>query len=359
MKRIKVGIVGTGRRMTSTHLPILKELEESFEILGFTSRTGKTSKEFESLSGAKYFDSIDSMLSSFNLDLVVCCVPGGSMYDVIKKVVEKRIPVLTETPVLDNKIIHLSMSSGVPIGVFEQWPRLPLELFKKKVYDLVMIQRPLFVKNDCRSFNYHAMAQLRSYLGKNVMPVSAYGTFNVIKTPAFEDNGGNIKEENEVWDLGIVKFSNGAVLSHEFSYHCKTAPFRSVQTLRAYSSDGTITTGKHLSSGDDFQILDFRCLEGTKTRKMDIKVLKNDNGVPIRIWDDVTNVYWKSDFSNTDLDEHQSSIATIYTDMRDVILRKKLGDCLHTCQDGFLDNLLMSAIQQSAQTNSIVNFGGG
>jgi len=45
--------------------------------------------------------------------------------------------------------------------------------------------------------------------------------------------------------------------------------------------------------------------------------------------------------------------------MRDVILRKKLGDCLHTCQDGFLDNLLMSAIQQSAQTNSIVNFGGG
>ena len=36
-----------------------------------------------------------------------------------------------------------------------------------------------------------------------------------------KDNNGSVREENEIWDHGIVRFSNGAILSHDFSYHLR------------------------------------------------------------------------------------------------------------------------------------------
>ena len=50
------------------------------------------------------------------------------------------------------------------IGVLEQWPKLPLEQFKEIIYSSELISRPYMVQNDGRSFDYHAMAQLRKYL---------------------------------------------------------------------------------------------------------------------------------------------------------------------------------------------------
>jgi len=356
-KRVKVGIVGAGKRAETTHLPLLNKLRDLFEVIGFTTRSESTAIKFHNASSLKYFDSISSLVSE-EPELLVCCVSGDAMFDVLSEVLSHGVPVLVETPIADPRLISLESSCNTPMGVFEQWPRLPLEQFKSHLYNLAIFDRPFLVKNDCRSFNYHAVAQLRNYLGRESLPISAYGVINPINTPAFKDNNGSVREENEIWDHGIVRFSNGAILSHDFSYHCKTAPFRSLQTLRAYSKNGTITTGKNFSAGDDFQILDFRCLEGSDTRNMDIRVLRNDSGLPIRIWDEVTKVYWKSEFKNEDLTEQEIAIASIYRDMREVIMENKSSACLYSCRDAYIDYIIMAGIQHSAQTGAVVSFNG-
>ena len=121
------------------------------------------------------------------------------------------------------------------IGVVEQWPFLPLEQFKQSIFNSGLINRPFLVQNDGRSFDYHAIAQLRSYLGMNSRPVYVTGNAVAVKSPLFIDNNGKESDAVDSWDIGTVKFENGSVLVHNFSYLCKTAPYRVMQSLRSYS----------------------------------------------------------------------------------------------------------------------------
>ena len=73
--------------------------------------------------------------------------------------------------------------------------------------------------------------------------------------PKFIDKNGKTREEPEFWDISQVVFNNGAILSHNFSYNCKIAPFRSIQTLRYYSPNGTVISGKKDDKDDDYEIL--------------------------------------------------------------------------------------------------------
>ena len=142
--------------------------------------------------------------------------------------------------------------------------------------------------NDGRSFDYHAIAQMRTYIGRENYPVIATG--NVASTSnitSFIDNDGKQMSSPDVWEIGSITFNNGAVINHSFSYMCKKAPFRTIQSLRGYSKSGTILTGKIDDKNNDYEILDFRVLT------------KNGETVKLNVVYDIVNGVTRSISENT------------------------------------------------------------
>ena len=350
MKKTKVGLVGVGKRIKVFHYEILKKLE--FDLCGCTSKTEKSGKLFEKEFNVNYFNSIKTLIENTKPDFVICAVPQEELASVLEEVVSYNIPAIIETPVSDPEIIKISQKANVPICVLEQWPFLPIELFKQAVFEKGLISRPFLVKNDGRSFNYHAIAQLKGYLTPS-LPISAYGMNIGLETPEFLDQSGKLKKEPELWDIGNVRFENGTVLTHEFSYHCKTAPFRPMQTLRSYSDNGTIVTGKNGPLGDDYDILDFKYLSGKETKVMNVIVERVHKDIaPSKIIDKESGVMWENKFKDLDFSDQQSACAHLFSLMQDVIDGKIESKNLYTCELAYFDSLLMYAIQHSARNGS-------
>ena len=155
----------------------------------------------------------------------------------------------------------------------------------------------MLVMNDGRSFDYHAIAQLRSYIGRDNYPVVATG--NIASTSnmtSFIDNDGKEMSSHDVWEIGSVTFSNGSVVNHSFSYMCKKAPFRTIQSLRGYSKSGSILTGKIDDKNNDYEILDFRVLtKSGETVKLDI-ICDRDGEVTKSISESTYGTLWENKF---------------------------------------------------------------
>lgn len=278
---LRVGLIGAGRRMREQYVTIARSL--GHEIVGFTTRTSSTAMAFSATTGIVDRSSIRGLLDERPDYLLVCVHASATMpvLDALLMGAFGRVPpTLIETPVEDPGILQRVARAGARVGVLEQWPYLPLEQFKELIYQSGLISRPYLVQNDCRSFDYHAVAQLRTYIGRHLKPVLATGVGVSAPLPDFVDQSGNLSTgARDSWEIGTVRFEDGSVLLHQFSYACKTAPFRSMQGLRAYSRDGTILTGRIHDRNDDCEIVDVMHLDGTMTRRLDVSVERHPSRI--------------------------------------------------------------------------------
>ena len=218
------------------------------------------------------------------------------------------------------------------------------------------MKRPMLVMNDGRSFDYHAIAQLRSYIGRDLYPVIASGQSVCVGSMIdFKDNDGKESMMNDNWDLGCVKFNNGSVISHQFSYVCKKAPFRTIQSLRSYSQNGTILTGKIDNKDNDYEIIDIRVLNDSdkETKKMKVEVDRSESGTVRKIYDPITGALWINEFSEYDLSDFEVAIAKHISSLIGVC---NGGDPLYSVKDAFFDFLIVSAIKQACYTSTSVKF---
>ena len=272
----------------------------------------------------------------------------------IKGLLPLGIPLLVETPINDQSILKEVSENDYKVCVSEQWPFLPLEQFKQEIFNSGKISRPFFVQNDCRSFDYHSIAQLRSYLGRNLVIKSATGQSVSLKMPDFRNKSGDIVSNPDMWDFGLVKFNNGAVLSYNFAYNCKIAPFRSIQSLRSYSQDGTMLSGRIEDRDDDYEIMDFSYLDDVETVKMDVQIKRNDSNEISLIYDEKSEIEWKNPFVGSGFDDQMIAVASIISKFSESI--KKKEPVPYTVYDSYMDSMIIMAIKQSAQSQMVIKF---
>lgn len=347
---MRVALVGAGKRMTETYVPLLRALGE--DIVGFTTRTSATASRFASATGVRSYASIGELYRE-NPDYFIVCVSPNAIAPCARPLFSLGRPVLIETPIEDLMLADEAKRMNATVGVLEQWPFLPLEQFKARVYEKGLISRPFLVRNDCRSYDYHAIAQLRSYIGRqdgngrDIMPISAKGTH--ISTPLrFEGSDGKLQTVTDAWDLATIEFDNGAVLCHEFSYACKVAPFRSIQTLRAYSVDGTMVTGRIFNRSNDYEIIDIERLDDGKPVKLDVWIAGSPAGGIAKIFSD--EVEWVNPFADLDFNESSVAIASHLRRMEGVVQGGEKP--LYSLHDAALDQYIMLAIKQACMRNA-------
>jgi len=166
-QQIVFGIIGSGWR-TEFFLRIARELPERFKVSGVVTRTEDSGKNIEEKFGVRTYRIIDDLLKATKIDFAVVSVPWKIAPVRTKELVERGIPVLTETPPapdLDSLIeINKLPAQGAKIQVAEQYHLHPLHSARisiansGKLGEISQVQVSL-----CHG--YHGISLMRKLLG--------------------------------------------------------------------------------------------------------------------------------------------------------------------------------------------------
>ena len=168
-EEIVFGIVGSGWR-TEFFLRIAKELPERFKVSGVVTRTEVTGKNIEKKFGISTYRTIDELLNATKIDFAVVSVPWEIAPIRTKELVERGIPVLSETPPapdLDSLIeLNKLTELGAKIQVAEQFHLHPLHAARiaiansGKLGEISQVQISI-----CHG--YHGISLMRKLMGIN------------------------------------------------------------------------------------------------------------------------------------------------------------------------------------------------
>jgi len=103
MKRIKLGIIGTGIAARELHLPALNKLKDKFEITAVCNHTEKKAKDFSKLvGGVPYYLDYKDLLKNKEIEAVDIVLPIDLNYKVTKDALQYRKHVFVEKPIAAN-----------------------------------------------------------------------------------------------------------------------------------------------------------------------------------------------------------------------------------------------------------------
>ena len=97
-RRLRVGLVGAGPRMTSFHLPVLRALQDRFEVVGAVGGPTRALDEIEAATGETAFADAATLVAERSPELLVAAVAPGAVDGVVPSLVELGVPLLLETP---------------------------------------------------------------------------------------------------------------------------------------------------------------------------------------------------------------------------------------------------------------------
>ena len=343
LKDKKVGIVGCGKRFNTIYYEILQKLNCNLFIW---NRTKEKLDNFKGLCNVNVVSNLEEF-QKIDPEIIICTIPGHARKKIIVELLEKtNSKILIETPVSDPELVNLSIQNNNKLGVLEQWPFLPLEQFKELVYNSKTIERPYWVYNDGRTFDYHAMAQLRSYINK-ASPTIVKGSIINVDQEGHYDKSKKLNTTSDFWTHGHVQMTNGSLLSHSFCYNCKVSELKPLQMIKCYSSNGSIITGRINNLNDDYELSEVRYLNSEKIPVIEKLIINRDHDVTIEIKG--CNQVWYNKYSKLGLNDQQTAIATV--------IENGLNGKLYSPKDSYVDSIMIDAMKQSGLSNQTLTFG--
>jgi hypothetical protein len=335
---VKVGIIGTGKRFKSMYLRILKVM--NCQVYAWNRTIEKVNElEPDGVTVVKELKDIKKL----DLNVCLCFLPPDKSFDLLKDL-DLECPLLLETPILDQRWIEKDN-----VGVLEQWIYLPVELAKEELYKSGVLKRPYWIFNDGRSFEYHAIAQLRKYCNHD-KPVNYFGKFqNIENSLGFIDKQDKLNTTPDSWLHGTVQLSTGTVLMYSFAYNCKQTNLKTFQLLRACSEDGSITSGRSNEMDNDYEMLEVRYLNDKReviVEKLEREI--TDEGCTKSIFGKRLGTIWKNRYLENNFNDQEIAIASMIEDAA-------RGN-IYPSLEGFMDNLVMAGMKHSASNNILVGY---
>lgn len=246
-ERVRVGIVGAGERVETVYLPVFAALAARFEVVGLTSRSSERRERVAGAAGVRAFRTPEELCERARPDFVVVCVPASANAIVAMSLVDGGMKLLLETPLAfsmheSRALLKRIAERGVPVGVAEQMPFLPLEELKAALRDAGVFGRVLAAHNDRHSFDHHGIAQLRRYLGRDRRPREASATLASIPLARTEPRV-------ERWTTGSVRYDDGAMLHQQLGAGIAPILARIPGSLRIHGEHASMV-GDEVRMGD-------------------------------------------------------------------------------------------------------------
>jgi choline dehydrogenase-like flavoprotein/predicted dehydrogenase len=331
LRRARIGIVGAGDRVRKIYVPILRALEEEFEIVGFTTRSGDTAKAFATESGIAAFPDAATLVASQKPDILVVAINQADQ--VLPSLVGFGIPLLVETPFAWNlrrgrKTRDRIKKLDLVVGVAEQTPFLPLEQLKKRILDLGLLGRVISAHNDFAVNDYHGIAALRAYLGADRLPLRA----NAIRATHNSSRG-----QPDTYLTGTATYATGSTLSHQYGAQSINSNLRDPKTLRLYGTTGAIVDN----------IAQFERADGSVMKESIRRSEKNGRLCALSVMTPVGEVSWRNPFCEHDFSDEMVAVGCLLRGVKNAAFFG--GAAPYTVDQGLGDMEILTAMRYSAE----------
>ncbi|HBH06050.1 MAG TPA: oxidoreductase [Flavobacteriales bacterium] len=116
---LKIGVLGAGH-LGKIHLKLLKQLSETYELVGFYDPSSEKSKKAEVQFGIRSFESVESLID--HVEVVDIVTPTLSHYECAEQAIRKQKHVFIEKPVTNTvqegkKLLTLAEEAGIKAQV--------------------------------------------------------------------------------------------------------------------------------------------------------------------------------------------------------------------------------------------------
>lgn len=231
MEKIIFGLVGGGWR-TEFYLRIAKALPERFEICGLVVRDENKGKALEVKWGVKTYRTVEELLDNTNPTFMVVAVRWEPAPMFTKLLVDRGIPVLTETPPAPDieGLVELNKltEQGGMIQVAEQYHLQPIHAARINIASSGKLGEISQVQVSVCHW-YHAMSLIRRFMGlkfENATISTHSFKFPLIQNPEKGELKGKLVDSNQVF--AMLDF-DGKLGVYDFTYD---QYFSWIRTLR-------------------------------------------------------------------------------------------------------------------------------
>ncbi len=330
-RRLRVGLVGAGPRMTSFHLPVLHALQDHFEVVGAVGGPTRALDEVEAATGETAFADAASLVAERSPELLVAAVAPGAVDAVVPSLVELGVPLLLETPFCWDASVGRSTLARIEetdllVGVCEQTPFMPTERLRQLAVERGYVGAIHLADNDGYLYDYHALAALRTHLVGERAAVAALSAESPL------DRGATTGRST-------VVYGDGAVLRH-----------RSGDGRPDGASVGTLLEGTSGAfRGDTLELPSATGAPWTST----IERIEVDGRLSkLRLAVPDGELTWRNPYARHTLDDERVAIATVLDGMRSAVLHGT--DPLYTPGRALVDMELLVAFRSALRSGAAV-----
>ncbi|MCY4413132.1 MAG: Gfo/Idh/MocA family oxidoreductase [Caldilineaceae bacterium] len=218
-RKLKLALIGLGRRGRSSHLPIYPKLKDVFEFVAVCDKEEEVLREVAEEYGVNAYTSVRDLVEGEELDVVDVVVPGDAHHPICCFLADAGINIIVETPVsvtrpMTDMMIEAAARNNVKLEVAENYHRVPMARFQAKVIDSGVIGEVGRIYRIFHEGGYHGMSMLRLLAGSP--PKSILGVTHVTDVvPIIDRMKRHHSQEN--CSTSFLEFENGAAATMIYS----------------------------------------------------------------------------------------------------------------------------------------------
>ena len=263
MDRLKVAMVGAGRRAAGSWLPTIDVMSDQLQLTAVCNTGAERGEEQAAKYAVPWHTDVERMLDDDRPDFVAIIVNPPQTHIVAQAALARGVSVIMETPVASKvedaeALIALADENGAHIEVAENLYRAPSERIKREMILAGVFGRVLRGHNNSRTHNYHAVSLVRSYIGFDVPVTRVIGVEGAFDVELHDYRGNEADKERS--RHAVFLFENGALGFSHFTSLAFGSPLRGVSSTEFYGEKG-------MAVGDDVYVLE----NATERRRIDIQ----------------------------------------------------------------------------------------
>lgn len=361
MDKLKIALVGAGRRGSGTYLPIIGAMDDDLQLVAICDVNEEQAKLQAGKYNVPYFTDVAAMAEATKPDIAAVVISPNRNHEAGIPLSQMGVSYCTETPIdtdlgWADKMIAAAKENNTKLEVCENYYRVPGERIKRELILAGVFGKILTAYNDFNGHGYHGVGLIRSYIGFDIKITRVIGMRRNFTVQKHFYQGREV--ETEDWQHGLLEFENGSVGIFNFSGLSYGSPLRWYNTSKFYGEKGMcVGDGQRSYSGKE----QIAILNGEAKQKLPIVVerrtTKAKNGMDVldvliaRTDPDTgIEITWKNPLSKYPFNDGQLSVASEIMSIADAHRYNKEPE--YGALNGRIDQEVSLAMDRSAKNNN-------
>lgn len=246
-RKLKLALVGLGRRGRGSHLPIYPKLKETFDFVAVCDKDEAVVNEVAQEYGVNGYTSVQALVQHEQLDVADVVVPGDAHHPICCFLAEAGVNLLVETPIAPTRpmadlMIEAAQRNRVKLEVAENYHRTAPARFISRVIEAGVIGEVGRIYRIFQEGGYHGMSMLRLLAGSP--PRSILGLSHTMPVVPIIDRMLR-RHEAEYWNASFLEFENGvaALMAYSNVIHARSLGRKMTSIWQIDGTQGAIVDG--------------------------------------------------------------------------------------------------------------------